>query len=279
MPPISTPVPLTTHNLHSGDRARLIRSTRKIGEVVGEIPQVADPSLPEKPKPLRERLAPVLTSPSPPDPRPVLYLRVPDSPPPESLRTLTTPSASPTLTVTLNLRHNAAMRDGETVRRRRMAKLRRTLGEHVPTALVFPPENTNSSRYRRLTSRTLAPPKTPPPKSRPDSRRQSRTSHISRQERSASHPEDISRGWVWVGKRDDIPADVQARIKRSKKDSGLPFDWASIGRLWDLDEEELSPTAVRRPLHRKEVGWSGEWAGSAQNMTDVLHRLRDLKFK
>ncbi|KAF7375761.1 hypothetical protein MSAN_00465700 [Mycena sanguinolenta] len=272
MPPISTPVLLTTHNLHHGDRARLIRSTRKIGAVVGETPHVADPSLPEKPKPLRERLAPVL---APPDSRPVLYLRVPDSPPPESIRSVASPTASPTLTVKLNLRHNAAMRDSETVRRRRIAKLRRTLGEHVPTALVFPPENTNSSRYRRLTSRTVA-----TPKSRPDSRRQSRASHISRQERSALHPEDISRGWVWVGKRDDIPADVQARIKRSKKESGLPFDWASIGRLRDLDEDEVpSPTAVRRPLHRKEVGWSGEWAGSAHNMKDVVHRLRGLKVK
>ncbi|KAJ7230920.1 hypothetical protein B0H12DRAFT_220661 [Mycena haematopus] len=287
MPSISdpTPIPLTTRNLHHGDRARLIRSTRKIGDVVGETPHVADltPSPPAKRKPLRKRLAPALPAlapPPPPDVRPVLYLRVPDSPSEESVCTLTTPAPSPTLTVALNLRP-ATSSDDDTARRRRMAKLRHTLGANVPTELVYPPEDTNGPRYRRLTSRTL-----PPSQPRPDSRRQSRVSRrMSREERSAAHSETdpISRGWVWVGKRDEIPADVKARIKRSKKkESGLPFDWASIGRLRDLQEEEdqLSPIQAGQPrLHRREMGWSGEWAGSAQNMDEVVHRLRGLKAK
>ncbi|KAF8172540.1 hypothetical protein K438DRAFT_2023723 [Mycena galopus ATCC 62051] len=288
MPSRSSIVPLaTTHNLGNGDRARLIRSTRKIEAVVGETPQVVDPLeptlRPTKAKALRNKLAPSIPGMAPPPPsegRPVLYLRVP-SPPPESILTLTTPAPSPTLTVTLK----PPTRD-EAWRKRTMAKLRRTLGVNIPTDLVFPPENTNTPPYRRLTSRTL--PSADRRKSRVESKRQSYASQRSRGGRTPvvdpDEDTDISRGWVWVGKRDDLPVDVVARIKRSRKESGLPFGWTTTGRLpedldEDVDEEEPPSPSSGRALHRKEVGWSGEWAGMAHNMNEVLHRLRDLKVK
>ncbi|KAJ7325863.1 hypothetical protein DFH08DRAFT_886315 [Mycena albidolilacea] len=279
MASMSNTVPLlTTHNLQHEDRARLIRSTRKIGDVVGEIPHVVDPSsfTPSHPTKQKHAKLPPRSLPLPPsDARPLLYIRVPDAPPdPE----LPTPAPSPTLTVFLNLR-SATARD-DTTRRRRMAKLRRTLGANVPTDLVFPPENTNDIRYRRLTSRTL--PQAPDRKSRAESKRMSIASNSSRGKRASraqTETDPISRGWVWVGKREDIPVDVQARIKRSRMDSGLPFDWSSVDRFRNVGEEGRPTLQFRRPLHRREVGWSGEWAGAAQNMDQVVEQLRGLKVK
>ncbi|KAJ7719213.1 hypothetical protein B0H14DRAFT_3900950 [Mycena olivaceomarginata] len=226
MASMSNTVPLlTTHNLQHEDRARLIRSTRKIGDVVGEIPHVVDPSsfTPSRPTKQKHAKLPPRALPPPSDARPLLYIRVPDAPPdPE----LPTPAPSPTLTVSLNLRSATASDD--TTRRRRMAKLRRTLGANAPDR-----------------------------KSRAESKRMSIASNSSRGKRASraqTETDPISRGWVWVGKREDIPVDVQARIKRSQMDSGLPFDWS-------------------------EVGWSGEWAGAAQNMDQVVEQLRGLKVK
>ncbi|KAK7017187.1 hypothetical protein R3P38DRAFT_3275059 [Favolaschia claudopus] len=305
-PAHDAPVPLTTHHLHREDRARLMRSTRKIEDVVGETPHVADPSiLPlaqrrklKRPNHKRTDTIADIVSPLPAcETRPVLYLQVPDASTPNSATTtLPTPLPSPTLTVTLNLRY-AVARDDVT-RRRKMAKLRRTLGDNVPTELVFPPEDLNAPKYRRLTARTL--PRLDRRASVANSQRSSgsgsgsrRASRLRDKDRERDEGEsDISRGWVWVGKREDIPPEVQARIKRSRKESGLPFDWVSVGRIEELaveDEEDRRMGAYpamsnggggRRPLYRKEVGWSGEWdAGSARNMDQVVSRLRDLKVK
>ncbi|KAF7334951.1 hypothetical protein MVEN_02245000 [Mycena venus] len=300
MASFSNTVPLTSRHLQQEDRARLIRSTRKIEGMMGETPQVVDVSSfapPPHPgstkiKRVRQKLSPTLseTVPAPhrSDTRPVLYLRVPDAPPPD--RGLPTPTPSPTLTVALNLRHSAKKENA--TRRRRMAKLCRTLGANVPANLVFPPENLNDPRYRRLTSRTLQPPGSPVATSdlRSRNRESKRMSTVSgassrsgrtRTQRE-SDADSISRGWVWVGKRDDLPRDVLARIKRTRKESGLPFQWVPMhtGRLQDVEEEEGTAMPVTfRALRRKEEGWSGEWAGSAQNMDQVVERLRGLKVK
>ncbi|KAJ7895368.1 hypothetical protein B0H13DRAFT_2338861 [Mycena leptocephala] len=188
------------------------------------------------------------TSAPPPasDARPLLFIHVPDSPPAD--RVLPTPAPSPTLTVTLKLRH-AITRD-DAARRRKMAKLSRTLGVNVPTELVFPPENTNDRRYRRLTTRTVKTDRT----SRIESKRRSGAS-ASRSGLTPSDSDPISHGWVWVGKRDEIPPDVRERIQRSRVDSGLPFDWVSVGRLGELPEEDQTVDTVRG-MRRKEMGWS-----------------------
>ncbi|KAF8173397.1 hypothetical protein K438DRAFT_1772203 [Mycena galopus ATCC 62051] len=278
MPSASSIAPTTTHNLGTGDRARLIRSTRKIEAVVGETPQVADPSASKSRstmvKALRNTLAPALPRLAPPplsEGRPVLYLRVP-SPPPDSILTLTTPAPSPTLTVAIK----PPTRD-DAARIRTMAKLRRTLGVNVPPDLVFPPENTNTPRYKRLTARTLPSAvrrdlreqETPwifreVRKSGAESKRRSFASQRSRRKcmMDTDGESDISRGWVWVGKRDELPAHVKAR--RSRVESGLPLGWDSTSKV---EEEEKVPslTVTGRPLYPREVGWSGEWAGAAHN--------------
>jgi hypothetical protein len=154
-----------------------------------------------------------------------------------------------------------------------MAKLSRTLGVNVPTELVFPPENTNDRRYRRLTMRTVKTDRT----SRVEPKRRSGAS-ASRSGLIPSDSDPISHGWVWVGKRDEIPPDVRERIQRPRVDSGLPFDWVSVGRLGELPEEDQTVDTVRG-MRRKEMGWSGEWAGSVQNMDQVVQRLRGLRVK
>ncbi|KAJ6564674.1 hypothetical protein B0H19DRAFT_1259089 [Mycena capillaripes] len=287
MASLSSAVPLTTCNLPHEDRARLIRTTRKIGEVVGETPLVVDiSSLAPAQKPhakLKRSKHTFRSEPSesaPPlvsDTRPLLYIRVPDPLPADHVPP--TPAPSPTLTVALNIR--PAMHKDDAARRRKMAKLGRTLGVPVPPELVFPPENLNDRCYRRLTSRTVKTDRT----SRVEARRLSSTSGASRTTRKLAEENSISRGWVWVGKREEIPSDVRARMQRSRMESGLPFDWVSVGRLEELPEdEEATPRQhpaipTTRKMYRKETGWSGEWAGDVQNMDDVVRQLRGLKAK
>ncbi|KAJ7698335.1 hypothetical protein B0H17DRAFT_1050795 [Mycena rosella] len=276
---MSNVAPLTTHRLLHEDRTRLIRSTRKIGDIVGETPYFVDPSsFPLSPKHSSSKRhkrskdrhaldAPASpTLPAAPVARPVLYLCVPESAPPE--RALATPS--PTLTVALNIRH-AVMKD-DTARRRKMAKLVRTLGANVPKELVFPPPSANEvRRLKRLTARTTMSDRTQRPESVGAVQPPRRRSGVPDAPRRHSKVDSISHGWVWVGSREEIPSDVLAR---AQPDSGLPSDWMSVSKPVE------SPTVTTiRAMHRKEEGWSGEWAGAVHNMNDVVTRLRGLKVK
>ncbi|KAJ7059845.1 hypothetical protein C8F01DRAFT_1143294 [Mycena amicta] len=319
------------HRLHHDDRARLMRSTRKIGEVVGETPQLVDLAS-NPPVPSRHRRKPSLdyyynelpqptannSAASASIARPVLYIRLPEPDPTSSsfLRpptmTPTPPSPSPTLTANRKPRSpvGAVRRYGVTVkdesaRRRTMAKLSRTLGERVPPALVFPPESERQQREerlaRRLTVRSL--------KSDKGSVRSGResivsTSRVSRERekrkrsRTATGREnDISHGWVWVGRPEDIPAGVKVKVKphrRRRADSGAPFNWYPSLQVEEAEEEDpndtpselstqLSPytsyTNSSLRVQRREEGWSGEWVGGVQNMDEVLRGLRSLKVK
>ncbi|KAJ7074838.1 hypothetical protein B0H15DRAFT_957028 [Mycena belliarum] len=270
---MSHPVPLTTHHLRDKDRARLIRSTQKIKEVVGETPYLVDvgsstPSSSQSQSANTKRARgkqPSISSalPVPNDARPVLYVRVPE--PTEHIAA--TPAPSPTLTVSLGLR--AAVVSDDTARRRKMAKLARTLGPNVPKELVFPPPTKNQlSRLRRLTARSLDPPLSP---SRPESVTSARTS---RRRSTVPRGDPISHGWVWVGKREEIPEEVLAR---ARTDSGLPEDWVSVEKPV---EKPVDPQVRKlRAMYRKEEGWSGEWAGAVQNMDEVVTQLRSLKTK
>ncbi|KAJ7767019.1 hypothetical protein DFH07DRAFT_1058585 [Mycena maculata] len=297
----STAVPLTTHNLQQEDRSRLIRSTRKIQEVVGETPHFVDvapftlppPPSSRTPKRSRHRFTPdtpVPASPGPPGPtsdaRPLLYIRVPDIPPPG--RAPVTPAPSPTLTVVLNLRHAAK---DEASRRRKMAKLFRTLGTNVPPELVFPPTSPKDRRARRLTARTLM-------SDRADTesvtgvhieRWRSTVSVTARAERkrTSAKADSISHGWVWVGKPEEIPPNVRVRVRpRSRAHSGLPTDWVEVERPGvnaDIVEESrmIPQSTLSRfhGIHREEEGWSGEWVGAVSNMDDVVRSLRHLRVK
>ncbi|KAJ7681860.1 hypothetical protein DFH06DRAFT_1289573 [Mycena polygramma] len=271
--------PLATQNyLQHEDRTRLIRYARKIQDVVGETPRVVDPSTLPPPPSRRKLKRPKHSRAESLDTgsvtRPLLYIRVPESAPD---RAPPTPAPSPTLTVFLNLTSSTDRDD--TARRRKMAKLERTLGANVPTELVFPPEDFNTRRYRRLTARTVKAERAP---SRAESlsRRQSSASRASGRKRRDADTDSISHGWVWVGKREEMPSDVRERERRQRArvDSGVPFDW---GRFRDLPEHEdiLPAEDSAGGMNRRESGWSGEWAGSSsvRNMDDVVRRLRGLK--
>ncbi|KAJ7681843.1 hypothetical protein DFH06DRAFT_1387647 [Mycena polygramma] len=178
---------------------------------------------------------------------------------------------TPILITFLNLTSSTDRDD--TARRRKMAKLERTLGANVPTELVFPPENLDGRRYRRLTARTVK-----AELGESLSRRQSSMSRASGRKYREVPTDSISHGWVWVGKREDIPSEIRERRQRTRVDSGVSFDW---GRRRDLVEDEDIPAtkASAGGMNRRESAWSGEWAGSVsvRNMEDVLRRLRGLK--
>ncbi|KAJ7032365.1 hypothetical protein C8F04DRAFT_1107406 [Mycena alexandri] len=291
---MSSAAPLTSHHLEGDVRARLLLSTKKIGDIVGEVPQVVDLSaFPPSLEPVsagvkRSRLPsippPPLSAPPPaPDSRPLLYIHVAGSRPAADHDESTTPVTSPTLTVALNLNRQTTKSNDDAARRRKIAKLSRTLGVPVPTELVFPPEK-KERRSRRFTTRTLL----------------SSTQGISKDlwlGRTPAKPkvESISHGWVWVGRRHEIPSDVRQRMERSSRvdagDGALPNDWVSVGKLIDVevpDAKQLhafreNPAAPPQPqgisLYRQGKGWSGNWVGSVRDMDQVLKELRGLRLK
>ncbi|KAJ7123367.1 hypothetical protein C8R44DRAFT_875573 [Mycena epipterygia] len=166
-------LPPTTHTLPKPQRLRLMRSTRKLSALLGTTPLLIDPREPMPALPLLEPVpvsdrgsiasalsfdsacstptgAPAALLPAPAEGptsagRPTLLLRI-NTIPPRTLRgrsnsqawgrpaSMTTSPPSP-------------LSDAESVsddvvlaaRRKKMARLARTLGENVPLALVFPP--------------------------------------------------------------------------------------------------------------------------------------------
>ncbi|KAJ7706625.1 hypothetical protein B0H16DRAFT_1634847, partial [Mycena metata] len=271
-----------SYYLEGEARARLLRPIGEIGDMVDEVPQVVDlsalpPSLERaSARPRRSRVPsippPPLSPPPPtPDSRPSLHLHVAGSRQADSdeSETLVT---SPTLTVALNL--NRETTKSNDARRRKIAKLSRTLGVPVPTELVFPSEK-KQPRSRRPTTRT-----TP-----------TATQGVSKDLwlwRTPVKPkvESISHGWVWVGRRNEIPSDVRERMERSSKvdaeNGALPKDWLSVGKLVDVDVPDVkSPPAPPEPhalsLYRQGKGWSGNWMGTVRDMDQVLKELRGLR--
>ncbi|KAJ7208851.1 hypothetical protein GGX14DRAFT_632743 [Mycena pura] len=287
-------IPRTTRRLHSDDRTRLMRSTRKIQEVVGETPylvdlssgsptasvmdaQAAAGSHRHDAKRLRRRHRDADRDAADDAARPLLYIHVPD-PAPGDTSTPPTRAPSPTLTVVLNLDERRYGVKDESARRRTMAKLVRTLGEHVPPALVFPPESPAAERRaRRLTMRTVR------------SDRESVAGghgHRARRRSSAARPQGrvdpISHGWVWVGRPEEIPAGVRVRMRRPWPESGAPFDRAIVGAddyPRQAPQYSMPPRTALHGVQRTEEEWTGEWVGAGQNMDDVLWQLRNLRVK
>ncbi|KAJ6556899.1 hypothetical protein B0H10DRAFT_2121795, partial [Mycena sp. CBHHK59/15] len=314
----------TTHNLPHEHRARLMRSTRKISEVVGETPLLVDLSSSfstaaattagrklKRPRcSVEGESHPSPSSVSTPDAhlhpsnghvssttattRPVLYLQLPTN----THRAPVTPLPSPTLTVTLNL----APVDEEAVRRRKMAKVRRTLGDNVPHELVFPLSTRKRDRRSRqpsiLSSKQSSILESVPERARVMSAVSGRCSRarglkanaggskVGRppsvaSSRTARHskPEPLSHGWVWVGRPTYVPT---VRSSRASVQS-LSDDWIDVG---NFKLAEAADSRIPRPrasliraTHRREEGWSGEWAGKVGNMEDVVRELRRLKTK
>ncbi|KAJ7249118.1 hypothetical protein B0H12DRAFT_1122765 [Mycena haematopus] len=282
---MTTTMPLTTHALPQTQRLRLMRSTRKLGELLGETPLLVEtsPTSTSSPFSRRSRSASrVSTEPkrsgrlymaSATTPqtssltlgvtrdvasagdsslaRPMLLLHLPaahlSATEHADLTSLPSP-LSPTFSLTLNSPMTPTF--PLDTRRRKMAKLMRTLGENVPPELVFP---TSIPKARRRASTVSV-----------------RESIL---ERDLAHKNSATSFNV-VRIEDpfsDPPFTTEGRSSSDTYSSTSTHDSTS-------SLEQLLPSShAHRNMHRKEQGWSGEWAGGVSNMDDVVRRLRGLK--
>ncbi|KAJ6457983.1 hypothetical protein C8R45DRAFT_1032495 [Mycena sanguinolenta] len=274
---MTTPkMPATNHTLSDAHRRRLVRTTRKVGALLGEIPIVAgtsqSTSMPRARSghsrsvstmdvqtnrvPLRRTSSfkpignsRVESSTVPTIVRPTLFLSIPTpgtSTPAES----TTPLPSP-LTPTFSISSNSSSALGPNVdatRRRNMAKLVRTLGENIPPEYVV-----------------AAP--------RPALRRR------------VSVPESILKHKLSLDLATEEPLDVILLNELVPRLPAVPLvsvDTPSPTITSFSSDDCLLPKGRSRTLsstYRQENGWSGEWGGNVSNMEDVRRNLRGLKLK
>ncbi|KAJ7073193.1 hypothetical protein C8F01DRAFT_1362357 [Mycena amicta] len=247
----------TTHNaLPHAQRLRLMRSMHKLEAVLGETPLVVElasrsPSI----SPLHGRsfsvagrTQPRIYTPSErtsslrraastkhgQDIRPMLFI---DVPPPSA--SLLSPPLSPLTPSTDNI-PSTSDRD----RRRKLAKLTRTLGENVPPSLVFPEQADQRLVKNRRRASTLT-----------------------------SQVPEIAAGW------DKAAAPRVSTDSHSSSASGSSSHHAAP-TYTHSSLEHLLPPATTTNTHRSEKGWSGEWSGPGNmRMDQVVKGLRGLKMK
>ncbi|KAJ7458926.1 hypothetical protein FB451DRAFT_1182505 [Mycena latifolia] len=279
---VTTTVHSTMQSLPQAERMRLIRSTRKLGALLGETLLLAEtqptiavtlsharsasptssvskrhgrlfktslavarsssrgssPAAPVSPAMTGRRRGPSASRVS----RPVLFVRVPapgDAAAPAEHTPLPSPLSS-TFSLALNS-PGAPAADGS--RRRKMAKLARTLGENVPPELVFAAA---SMRRRRASTLSIH--------ERQPMRKYSTASRIA--EALPSIPSS--------GHEDRASSDTSTSAGSSASSGGS-------------GEPLLPPPS--NAMHRKQQGWSGEWRGNVGNMGAVVRSLRGFKLK
>ncbi|KAJ7458900.1 hypothetical protein FB451DRAFT_1507005 [Mycena latifolia] len=287
-----TPTPPTTHALSRAERLRLMRSTRKLGALLGETPLLAEirpagarpsskashgrsastmsavfkptgrlvhggqtitrsasfristalPVSQATPAPEPARPAPGATS-----ARPILFLDLP-VPGPGGLTTPAerTPLPSP-LSDTSSIVFNAPPTPSEDAhrRRRKMARVVRTLGENVPPELVFP----------------AAPPKARRRASIASVRECTFEQHYNGPSAACDAEEPFAVPFVILPGPED----------RVSSETDVP-------QAPHMSQEHLLPPS-ESGMRRREQGWSGEWGGNVENMEDVVRRLRGLRLK
>ncbi|KAJ7501731.1 hypothetical protein B0H11DRAFT_1990831 [Mycena galericulata] len=294
-----TIMPPTTHTITHAQRLRLMRSTRKLGSLLGETPLVVESqsssAAPSVFTPSHSRSSSTMSTESkrsgryfmhpdttprssslglsaaPPAaqttshaasssmgshvPRPMLFLRLPV---PGADSALTAPAErtplpsplSPTFSLVLN---TPPTPPADASRRRKMAKLVRTLGENVPPELVFPASSSRKSR-RRASTLSVA----------------------------ESVHEQRQRGGDLVYTVEEpfsFPSTVPVPEGRASSDSHNHASTTVVAEYSSSSEYLLPPLHVEGGgMHRKEKGWSGEWNGVG-NMEDVVRSLRGLKMK
>ncbi|KAJ7805444.1 hypothetical protein B0H14DRAFT_2880659 [Mycena olivaceomarginata] len=255
-------------------RLRLIRSIRKLGDLLTESSQLVEvaPPLPQhSPESfMNETGSPALLTPSPSSPqaRSFLSLRLP-----KSLSGDRSP-LSPTFTVSLHSPSTPVI-DPETLKERKLAKVAQTLGENVPPELVFPAPARGKGRNRAST--------------------------MSVPEYSAADKcLVVATGAAVVGRRRHAREASCAVLKHAASSTSLrapsrptevePFSYPSLVPFEEsgahtshiLSTAEMGseePARKAGAMRRKEVGWSGEWSGSVHNMDDVVRGLRGLRLK
>ncbi|KAJ7726591.1 hypothetical protein B0H14DRAFT_3519039 [Mycena olivaceomarginata] len=245
-------MPPTTHVLPHAQRLRLMRSTRKLGALLGETPLLVEssPTPANSFNPTHGRSASTMSTVpktcAPENPKTTRVQRTFlalgfffTSPPPAALRRSPQDRGSP-LSPTFSLSLNSPVTPTfsvDTDRRRKMAKVMRTLGENVPPELVFPASTSASAP-------------------RPKARR--RASTLS----SLSYPSAPFRA------SSDTLASADTRPSVSSQERLLP----PRSQAPDVDGHGDG-------MHRTHRDWSGEWGGKVANMEDVVRGLRELKTK
>ncbi|KAF8192375.1 hypothetical protein K438DRAFT_1830077 [Mycena galopus ATCC 62051] len=275
--------------LPHSQRLRLIRSIRKLGDLLTETSQLVEAAPPVPHHSRRTSIsrstnrpgemisdeatsdALIASSPSSPA-RSFFSLRIP-----KSLSGDRSP-LSPTFTLSLNSPSTPVI-DPETLKERKLAKVMQTLGENVPTELVFPvPPQTRKGRRRASTTST-------PDYTAADINKRTTIAAAGAAVVRRRHARELSRTLQHAASSTSLrgapphPTDME------------PFSYASLVPVSSFDvfdghltstsgahRLELSP-ASDNGMRRKELGWSGEWSGCVQNMEDVVCGLRDLRLR
>ncbi|ESK84403.1 hypothetical protein Moror_10146 [Moniliophthora roreri MCA 2997] len=307
----------TAHHLSHSQRTRLIRSTRKLGSLLGTTPQVIDEE-PRTPRGSFDRKSKLGSAgkhggqtPLPPP----LVLRLQAVPRGSSSNSNPSSSSSPSITLQVPLSPlsptlESLNRDSPQcplppspssisypapydIRRKKMAKLTRTLGENIPPELVFQSSSPRPAKKfsRSWSVESLKTADLPLSlKAEPveldfvvrvsSSSEESSTWKPQIQPRSSSlrvrsRTQSISRS-----RRDDRSCSPGSKSSSSwRRGHGYTPSESQTGFLsssssweddcWELEED---PNAYGR---KKEREWSGEW--NQKDMGDVLRKLRNLK--
>ncbi|KAF7360848.1 hypothetical protein MSAN_01114200 [Mycena sanguinolenta] len=211
---MTTTMPPTTHALPHAHRLRLMRSTRKLGELLGETPLLVE-TLPTATSSVstHSRSASTFTSEAASHgdsshlARPMLLLHLPATSSSTAERTSVQSPLSPTFSLTLNSPVTPTF--VVDTRRRKMAKLTRTLGENVPPELVFP---TFKSRRR---ASTLSIPE-------------------SMLERSSSDTHDSSSTHASTSSHEPLLPPSRPHRNTYRKEQGWSGEW--VGNVADMDD-------------------------------------------
>ncbi|KAF8124632.1 hypothetical protein K438DRAFT_2002618 [Mycena galopus ATCC 62051] len=275
-------MPPTTPALSEAQRRRLVRSTRKLGALLGETPLVADinATTGTAPKSFRLGHSRSVSAVVPDSNRGRGFQdKVPYRPGDSSASTSSTPHALPQpanarrliiprehpapIAAEPHFRPVSKLPDNlhptaDTTRRRRMAKLVHTLGENIPPELVY------------AESRPLAHPRSST-LSVPESALESRLGVDLTHDESTVHELEL------------FPSTAEPYAPRNRcssdSDASESMHTSTVSSFSSRDP--MLPEARPRTMsstHRREKGWSGEWGGDV-SMEDVVRTLRALKLK
>ncbi|KAJ7288761.1 hypothetical protein C8J57DRAFT_1281163 [Mycena rebaudengoi] len=288
-----------SHALPHSQRLRLIRSIRKLGDLLTESSMLVDSSA-TAPASNRHNISAASVSPKDWDrsgsvtPRassqtvsgiPPAAENPPSHTAHRSFFNLRVPKSfssplSPTFSISLNSPSSPAPVDPEELRRRKQSKINRTLGENVPPQLVFP----SPARGGRKRASTVSVPE------------------YGTQQSAAPNPVPVESGRRRLKNKASMRKLHHAVSSASLRGAPQamefePFSYSTMVPIhvspdvveMSSDVEDYIPVTgtlspVRRVgkadgMHRKELGWSGEWTGAVQNMEDVMRSLRDLRLK
>ncbi|KAJ8088559.1 hypothetical protein PM082_022632 [Marasmius tenuissimus] len=268
-----------TTTLTRAERARLIRTTRKLGALLGETPTI---EVVEPPSRTRSRPGTASSVASTSSVRSCLTINIPAA-------SLSLPQRSP-LSPTFSLNRDSPYSACEEpnvvdMRRRKVAKLSRTFGENVPPELITSAVGGDRASYDGLgeaseSSETLssfkmkghsldldthgeffldfkptseAPPPLPP-----------------KSPRAARHMSLVVRSPRQKSFHNHAPSE---NFSRQRKNSDRDLAFSKLTQ--HLTPAKPSHNAKVDETYRRQNGWSGEW--NQGDMREVMDRLRHLK--